>query len=277
MLFLDDDDFKVGMNFVAIQAACCKEVRVYAFILMSNHTHFVLNGFKHDVLYFVNQFKLRYSLYFQRKYGVRELLRRNEVDIRPIPENEEVEERVLAYVQMNAVAANICAIAAHYPWGTGSCFFNPTPHNGKRVGDFSARALRKLLHTDCSCLSKDWRIGPGGFILPEYFVDVQAVEALFRTPKRMNYFLNSSSKARKRIESADAALPAFRDQTILAALPDLCRSLFGKGGFQDLALEEQAELLRQAHFRFSAEVKQLARVCGLTYEQAAHLLDYPCR
>jgi hypothetical protein len=98
------------------------------------------------------------------------------------------------------------------------------------------------------------------------------VEALYRSPKRMNYFLVTSSKARKRIESGER-LPAFRDQTILAALPDLCRSLFGKDAFLSLSLEEKAEFMRQLRFRFSADINQIARMCGLTYAEAARLID----
>lgn len=33
------------------------------------------------------------------------------------------------------------------------------------------------------------------------------------------------------------------------------------------------EFVRQLRFRFSAHVNQIARVCGLTYEQAAQLMD----
>ena len=47
--FRDDEDFKVGMNFVAIQAVCCPEVIVLAFILMSNHVHFVVVGTREEV------------------------------------------------------------------------------------------------------------------------------------------------------------------------------------------------------------------------------------
>ena len=68
-------------------------------------------------------------------------------------------------------------------------------------------------------------------------------------------------------------VPAFRDQIILAALPDLCRSLFGKDMFQELLQEERTELMRQIRFRFSADVNQIARVCGLSYAEAARVID----
>ena len=89
----------------------------------------------------------------------------------------------------------------------------------------------------------------------------------------MNYFLVNSSKAKRKIQHADDRHPAFRDQVILAALPDLYRSLFGKQSFEELTLEEQTESLRQIQRRFCSNVHQIARVTGLTYEAAARMMD----
>lgn len=270
--FRDDEDFRVAMNFVAIQAASSPEVGVLAFLLMSNHVHFVLVGTKDSVEAFVNGLKHRYSIYYRRRYGVKEFLQRNCLDIRTIPYDDEAPEKAIAYVQMNCVAANICGHPSQYVWGTGNSFFNPSPKVGKPLGEFSGRARKKLMHSEFDLLPEDWLICSEGFIIPASYVDVKAVEKLFRTPKRMNYFLVNSSKAKKRLE-ADENLPSFRDQTILAALPDLCRGLFQKDAFFQLRPDEQSEFVRQIRFRFSADATQIARVCGITYAEAARLLD----
>ena len=60
---------------------------------------------------------------------------------------------------------------------------------------------------------------------------------------------------------------------VLAVLPDLYRSLFQKTSFDELNEKEQSELVRQIRFRFSADVTQIARVCGISYAEAANLLD----
>ena len=270
--FRDEEDFKVGMNFVAIQAACCPEVVVLAFILMSNHVHFVLWGTREEVELFIRQFKHRYSIYYSNRWGIKKILRLNGMDIKEIPYDDEAPERAVAYVQMNCVAANICSHPSQYPYGTGNVFFNQKGGGGTRLCDLSARARERLLHTNCETLPPDWRLGPDGYILPQEYVDARSVEARFRSPQRMNYFLTTSSKARKRLESKEH-LPAFRDQIILAALPDLCRSLFGKESFGTLSPGEQTEFMRQIRFRFSADVNQIARVCGLSYAEAARLID----
>ena len=58
--FRDEEDFKVGMNQVAVLAAT-SSVQIMAFILMSNHVHFVLGGTKDDATDFITTFKKRFS------------------------------------------------------------------------------------------------------------------------------------------------------------------------------------------------------------------------
>ena len=275
--FRDNEDFVTGMNYVAIQAALMPEVIVLVFILMSNHVHFVLYGIRADVEAFVNNYKGRYSKYLCGKYKTKEFLRRNYLHIKEISEEEvEALERAMAYIQMNCVAANICLYPGQYPWGTGSAFFKADGQatGYRRLGDISGRERKRLLHSRMALkLPDNWLLSSAGFVLPESYVDVAHVESIFRSPKRMQYFLNSSSKARKRLEAEDENLPAFRDQVILGALPDLLQSLFQKPSFMSLSAIEQAETLRQIRFRFSAGVHQAARVCGISYADAARLLD----
>lgn len=240
--FREDADFKVGMNYAALVSAQ-SNVRILAFILMSNHVHFVLEGTEEDARSFISEYKRRYSKYYQGKYGVREFLRGNGVDIRLLELEGESLERAIAYVQMNCVAANICMHPSLYPWGTGRKAMPP----------------------------KEFRLTEEGYIDPSSYVNVPFVERLFRTPSRFNYFLQNSSKAKIRLE--ENALPSFRDQSILTAMPDLCRSLFRKSNVQELSRDQLGELLKQLRFRFSADVAQLSRIMEIPYEEVARLLD----
>ncbi len=271
--FREEEDFKVAMNYIAIEAARHLEVRILAFILMSNHVHFVIQGQVESVEVFVNHFKQRYSMYYGRKYGVKELLRRNRLDIKYISPEGEGRERAIAYVQTNCVAANICSHPCQYPWGTGNCFFNQSKTAGKLLDGLSMRARGRLLRSENVLLPEEWRICEDGYILPSEYVDVESVESIFRTANRMNYFLMNSSKAKKRMGIQEDKIPAFRDQTILGTLPDLCRSLFRKGSFTELNYDEQVEFVKQVRYRFSADANQIARVCNISYSEAAQLLD----
>ena len=270
--FRDGKDFIAGMNFAAIQAFASK-ITVLAFILMSNHVHFVVRGKWADVKAFINGLKGRQSRYLHNKYGTFEFLRRNGYDIQEVSSFEEGLERAIAYSQMNCVAANICSHPSQYPWGTGALFFSASKRTGTRIGDLSKRERIRLFHCCDVDLPADWLVGEDGYILPESYVDIKFVESLYRTPKRMNYFYMNSSKAKRKMESSDDNRQAFKDQVILAALPDLFRSLFQKQRFEELSASEKTESLRQIRFRFCSNVHQIARVTGLTYEAAAKILD----
>ena len=269
--FRDEEDFKAAMNFVAV-LSCVLGVDILAFVLMSNHVHFVIRGSRKKVLEYVNEFKRRYSIYLGHRYGVKEYLRRNDVHLLLI-EGEEAMERAVAYVQMNPVAAGICAHPSLYPWGTGNVFFSQVKPTGRILADIPNRSRMRMLHSECDTLPEEWIVGEEGVLLPQNYVMIKAVEACFRSANRMNYFYNTSSKAKKRMDASEENIPAFRDQVILAAMPDLCKSLFQKNTFLELKVSEQTELLRQLRYRFSSNVNQLARVCGLSYTEAARLMD----
>ena len=271
LLFHEEKDFKVGMNYVAILAAS-HPVDLLAFILMSNHVHFVLMGTKADAKAYMNEFKRRYSKYLQRKYGSGKLLKNNRIDEKEIRLEDDALERAIAYTLMNCVAARICLHSTQYPWGSGNVYFNATPPRGTRIDNLSVRERIKILHSK-SELPGEWLIGNDGYILPSCYVKTVFVENLFRTPQRMDYYLRNSSKAKKRLETGLNALPSFKDQTIIKVIPELCWALFEKTRPEDLSDEQKTELLRQLRFRFSSNVHQLARITGLSYDAAAKMLD----
>ena len=251
--FRDEEDYKVGMNCVAVLSFILG-VTVLSFSLMSNHVHFVLYCTYEDARAFTDTFKKNCSRYISKKYGIRESLRRNGVDIRRISLDDESFHWAVAYVEMNPVAANICLHPSAYRWGTGGTFFQVTARKASRLGTLSVNAARRLLQS---------------------YVPVELVESIFRTPKRMNFFLQNSSKARRRREFQGNDLPSFRDQVLYAALPDLCRSLFGRDNASGLDEEQCRELVRQIRRRFNADIHQIARVTPFSMDEVTRALDAP--
>lgn len=95
--FRDDSDFIVAMNHVAIEASKFGGVvKVVAFVLMSNHVHFVLFGRKEDVIAFITSFKRRYSHYFSKRYGENKLLKHNDLDVAEISWEDDGLQRAIA-------------------------------------------------------------------------------------------------------------------------------------------------------------------------------------
>ena len=269
LLFKDDEDFRTAMNCVAIAAFLLK-VNVLAFVLMSNHVHFVLQCPEEKAFAFVHKFKQLYGRHINRKYQSISYLRRLRVDVRELQAENESLHKGIAYVQMNPVAANITPSAVQYPWGSGALYFNMCESRGTEIGSLSQRKQEDFLHSKV-VLPVNWRLGTEGYILPESYVVVRFVEKLFRSPKRYSFFLNNSSKSKMHLEK-DAA-PSFRDQVVLAAIPDLCRSLYRKDNMSLLTAEQTTDCVRQLKRRFSMDVNQLARVTGIPSPDLARLLE----
>jgi len=269
--FKDDQDFKVGMNYIAI-IAILSGINVLAFILMSNHIHLVLQCSHEEAEWFIDEFKRRYSEYLTKRYGKKEYLRGIDDDVRPLHLSGESVEKGIAYVLMNSVAANICLSATNYPWGSAGAYFRVTEPRGIRVGDISARKRYKILHSREE-LPGEVMIGEEGYIIPQSFVPIKFVESIFRTPKRLNYFLLNSSKAKRMRELQGSGMLMFRDQTISASLPDMCRTLFQKEALSSLTGEEMERLISEVKYRFNADVPQIARILGLGYTVVVNILE----
>ncbi|MBR1927681.1 MAG: transposase [Bacteroidales bacterium] len=268
--FRDDQDYKVGMNYIAI-IALCSGIKVLAFILMSNHVHLVLQCSRAEAGWFMNELKRRYSEYLNRRYGTDDFLRLIKVDIQKVSLEDESLERAVAYTLMNCVAANICLTAADYPWSSVRAYFTIAAPKGGRVGDLSKSARRKMLHSK-AVIPDDTLICEDGYILPEAFIPVKFVESIFRTPKRLNYFLMNSSKAKQRLVREDG-LPSFADSVVIAAVADLCRSLFRKVRVDNLNEVEKTELVKQVRRRFSADAHQISRVLSLPYSDVTRMME----
>ena len=270
--FREEEDYKVGMNKVALVSGRLG-IKIISFILMSNHVHYLISCTnREEAKQFIDEFKNQYSRYVRHKYGIKELLRRNAVDIQEVKNINETLERVVAYIHMNCVAANLCSHPVQYNWGSGCCIYTDKARTGFRADSLCDHRRKKLYHSSLEA-KPDNLIGDDGYVLPESFVDVEYLESLFHTPKRYNYFLNSSSKAKRSLETGDMSIPNFKDPVLISAISDLCQSLFQKSHFSQLIPEEKSELLKQLRYRFSSNIQQLARVTGLSLETVCRLLD----
>ena len=103
------------------------------------------------------------------------------------------------------------------------------------------------------------------------YVQIKFVESVFRTPNRMNFFLQNSSKSSN--SKQQNVLPTFKDQIVFSAIEDLCSSLFKKNNHSELNQIQKTELVKQIKRRFSADPHQISRVTGIPYETILQMLD----
>ena len=123
VLFTSEQDFKIGMNLIAISALLHPTVRVLTFELMSNHVHMTLSGTETAVHDLFNTFKKYLARHFEHQYYYVDLS--NFVcSLRELRSVAEVRD-VISYNNRNGFLVNPDTTPFSYRWGANRFFFNP--------------------------------------------------------------------------------------------------------------------------------------------------------
>ena len=67
ILFSDREEFKYGMNLMALCRLLCSDVEIYTHTLMNNHIHAIVGGKGESCLDFFKEFKKRLQRYLSNK------------------------------------------------------------------------------------------------------------------------------------------------------------------------------------------------------------------
>ena len=70
LIFKEREDFVTGMNYVPVSVKLSGAV-VVAFVLMSNHLHFILYSTRKNAEKFIDRYKRLVSRYISNKYCIR--------------------------------------------------------------------------------------------------------------------------------------------------------------------------------------------------------------
>ena len=204
VLFELPQDKVFAMNLMALLARRY-QVRVYCQVVMDTHFHLVAQGRGEDIGSFEVQMKRQLTMYFHSTG--RDYLLKDGIWIHhePIQDDVELMQKII-YVFRNPMDAGYPYLPEDYPWGIGRLFFHPAPEaRGKRIGDLTIRAQRDLFRTRMP-LPQDWLLDDNGMIHPRCYVDVDAVHALFGSPRRFIAFLFVRKKDLTELETRDARI-----------------------------------------------------------------------
>lgn len=267
-MFRDREDFITGMNLLAV-VCFTVDVRLLAFVLMNNHVHFVIKGSYREVEKFISLYKNLLSRYLGRRYSLVKFLHRLETSISVVDEGDAL-RRLIAYVLNNPVKAGINCMPQGYEWSSARCYFNQCDNSSDTctVGELGVVFARSIFHTNKK-LPADWRVNNSGYVVPESYVDVRAVEMCYGRSRSFEYFL-SASLANKRSLAENIV---FKDEILRSALNELLEKKYDVADIADLDEFMTKHLLRDLRSRFTASHKQLARVVGLKVDQVMRYLE----
>lgn len=263
-LFKEDDDFKYGVNTLAI---CLpgSEVSLLCYCLMVNHLHLLLYGTYDDCVSYYDKVMVRLAVWLRRKRGLRGLLTTGDVDIQAITEPKQFRNVVL-YILRNPYRARVCSPFT-YRWSSIDTYFNPFRDavSGIQVCDMTVTQVYKLLGTRKECPAHYEVLD--GVVLNRCFVEYSKVEKqlgdslVFFDAMRL-YDLESAVRLSFGLEEK----VRFSDAELMERLRLVCKEEFHVSDITRLDRKSILLLARMAARRYGAGKKQIGRVTGLSQE-----------
>ncbi len=278
-LFYDDDDFIAGMNRIYITVRGYNVI-ILAFSLMDTHVHFVLYGEFDECNHFMHEYVRRTSIFIAKKHGENNKLDGVPIDYQRV-DNDYYLKTVICYTVKNAPVAGVPFNALDYPWSSGPLYFKKAGYwsspswQGKEnnlsdSGIMGTKTLRKVLKTR-DLPEKNLRMA-GSLIFPGEYVAYELVERLFKTTKSFNYFLCRTKEEEVDSKGGTISHLSVPMQEMRQHKNELCLELFNTASIKTLNTSQRLILARTLRSRFNSSIKQIARLCGLIYNEVKDIL-----
>ena len=274
IVFGTDDDFKAGMNLLAICAKTFPDVRILTFEMMSNHLHLCVSGVEERVKAFIAMLIRYLGRYLN---GTSRPICLSEWDRSPRPVSDLKDVRnVIAYINRNGYLVNPDSTPFTYPWGANRFFFNPELRRFHRVTEesLSQKYLRDTFHTRlldacCGLTTID------GCVSPVSYCDVSVAERLFRDARHYFYKVSHDIESQQSIASELGERVFYTDAELYAFVKSKCRTEYNVDAPPLLPGDAKVRLAKVLHYDYNADNQQVARILRLDLAVVASL--FPSR
>ena len=283
-LFDDRDDFIDGMNRVFVVQSSYR-LLILAFTLMDTHLHFILYGNFEECQKFMHKYIKLTSMHIANRHTEKKKLAELSVN-HQIIDNDFYLKTAICYVVKNAPVGGLHYNGFDYPWSSGSLYFRregdwTTPvwlhqiaekacNETELLDAFTGREKIAVLKTKHIDLPNARIIN--GMVFPGDYVAYTLVEELFKSHKSYNYFMCITKE-----EDIDSKGGAVSKLTIpIYELREyrnlLCKELFDTKNIRTLNIEERIKLAKVMKSKYKSSIKQIAKACGLIYDEVKDLL-----
>lgn len=269
VIFRKRSDFVIGMNYVPV-ALHTVNASLLAFVLMSNHFHFVLYGCYYDVTRFLNMYKRLVSRYISLVYGESKLLRAVPTGSSEISLDNDGLKKTIAYVLNNPVKAGVNCMPQNYEWGSGAYYYTNQDvfADSFPLSDMTERRRSRFLRSSIK-INPDFRVGNAGYVIPASYVDVRYVERLYGGVRSMTYFLSMTS----RTDQEKSKSVVFSDTIVLSAFKEILEKRYEVEDIDELSYDVRFKILVDLKRQFNSPPKQLARVTGCSLKEIASAIS----
>lgn len=188
IMFRDLEDYYRGFNCLAIALyKSCSTGLVESF--MSNHCHMIVQSERPaDVIY---NFRLSYSMYFNRKYFRRGRLgEKQHFTLDVVGYHHTL--AALSYVLRNPLHHGVSPIPYSYPHSTVNSIFVKEMGKHRCENILSPKHYRRFIGK-ASEFPDSYKMSESGVFLRDSVLDITQVETLFVTPRAFNWYMTRKS------------------------------------------------------------------------------------
>ncbi|MBO4571874.1 MAG: hypothetical protein J5699_08120 [Bacteroidales bacterium] len=266
-LFNTRHDFVNAMNRIAICSIRFKVV-ILAFVLMDNHFHFAVRAdSEEECILFIKEIKRLMGMHFNYVGEDNNPFKGIPVKVIPVTD-EDYLRALICYIIKNPTKARK-GMFYNYPWGSGSLYFSSENKNTHRkpmaVSGLTVDEVRRICETHQN-IPKNWVLADG-YLLPENYIAVAEVEALYKTSRSFMFHLSLNKDEAietnygewNEIGMDDVELRAERDRIIVQR--------FGLRRVSKLSATERLSLAKELRHKYLCSRKQLSRMVHLPLEE----------
>ena len=274
VMFYDENDFVNGMNRIFVTGQSF-EVVILAFTLMDTHVHFIIYGTLEECTRFMHEYLRRTSQYLATEHHLSNRLADIPISRQAISDDVYL-KTAICYTLKNAPVGGLMYTALDYPWSSGPLYFRRqglwcSPQwfcdqdSEQSTFQLTVREQRRVLKSRRHANQRARMIGQ--LVFPGEYVACEVVERLFKTCRAFNYFLCSSRE--DDVESREGTIShlSIPIQEMRQHRKELCKEMFGTDSLTGLDTARRIKLARTLKSRYNSSTKQIARVCGLVYDE----------
>lgn len=118
IVLIEDEDYLAFLRLLRKAKDKYKNIRLYAYCLMPNHYHLLINSYKADeISKFMHKINLSYSIFFNKKYSYVGHIWQKRYFPKPIFYSDYI-EKCIYYIENNPVRAELCNDPSEYKWSS---------------------------------------------------------------------------------------------------------------------------------------------------------------
>lgn len=261
VFFEKDEERSLAVNHLAI-SVMSSNCRLLAYAIMSNHFHFVLEGYLAQVTDFWEHFRRLFGTYLQR-HGRAGLLAGMMATPFPIDSLKQL-RNTIAYVIRNGFAARSDIHVFADPWSTGYLYFNPLLRkDGISAASLKGRSLREFTRNRQNDVPDGRLFVRDGQAQPWSFVDYKRVEQFYESARQFIHSVLKNVEGQVEIALSLGESPCISDEEMVPLVFRLCRERFRSDGPSSLDLPSRKQLALWLKRDFCSGNKQIARMAKL--------------